>query len=99
MLVTIGGKTLEVSIGPTTDSPSFTLSWILLIAFATTTLPAVSRVILSAWRMGTPLLIRVPNVRAKREMAVLLVKSPKTGIRNAMVSRNNVPPGVLDNAL
>src|SRR5476649_2339231 len=99
MLVTIGGKTLEVSIGPTTDSPSFTLSWILLIAFATTVLPAVSRVILSAWRMGTPLLISVPNVRANREMAVLLVKSPKTGTRNATRSRKAIPAGVLDKAL
>ena len=52
------------------DSPSFTDSWTFAMASEMTTLPAVSRVMLRAWRMGTPEVTRVPSVRVKREIAL-----------------------------
>ena len=41
------------------------------------TLPAVSLTMVSACKMGTPLLTSVPSVRVKREMATLLMTGPK----------------------
>jgi hypothetical protein len=48
------------------------------------TLPAVSRVMLRAWRIGTPEVTRVPRVREKRETALLRWMSPSTGILSLM---------------
>ena len=61
-------------------SPSLTASWTFSMAWEITTLPAVSRVMLSAWRMGTPEVTRVPRVREKRETALLRWMSPRTGM-------------------
>ena len=47
-----------------------------------TVLPAVSRVMLSACKIGTPLVTSVPSVREKREIAVLRSRSPKSGTRS-----------------
>ncbi len=77
MLMTMGGKTPLASSGWTMDSPSLTASCTLVIAPAMTTLPAVSLVMLRAWRIGTPLVTSVPSVRVKREMALFLVRSPR----------------------
>ena len=52
----------------------------------TTTLPAVSRVMLSACRIGTPEVTRVPRVRLNRAIAVLRWMSPMIG--NLSVSRS-----------
>ena len=45
--------------------------------------------------MGTPELMSVPSVRAKREIAVFEVRSPKTGIFSASRSRNATPAVLL----
>ncbi len=50
------------------------------------TLPAVSRVMLRAWRMGTPEVTSVPSVREKRETALLRWMSPKIGSFSLIVS-------------
>ena len=78
----MGGKTPLASRGWTIDSPSLTLSWTFEMASAMTELPAVSRVMLRAWRIGTPLVTSVPSVREKREMELLRVRSPKSGRRS-----------------
>ena len=49
-------------------------------------LPAVSRVIFKACKIGTPLVTSVPSVRAKREIAVLRFKLPKSGMRSLKLS-------------
>src|SRR5450759_1388934 len=77
MLITIGGNARLASNGVTIDSPSFTLSCTCEMARAMTVLPAVSRVMLSACRIGTPLVTSVPSVRENREMAVFRIKSPQ----------------------
>jgi hypothetical protein len=51
-----------------------------------TMLPAVSRVIVRACKIGTPLVTRVPRVREKREIEVLRIKSPKSGARSLIRS-------------
>ena len=61
---------------------------------AITVLPAVSRVIFKACKMGTPLVTSVPRVRAKREIAVLRVRSPKSGTRNLNLIDASAPAGV-----
>ena len=86
MLTTMGGKMPLFSSGETMDSPSLTLSCTFWMALDKTTLPAVSRVMLSACRMGTPLVTRVPSVRLKREMALFLIRSPKSGTRSLIAS-------------
>src|ERR1044071_1120951 len=87
MLITIGGNTPEASSGAVMVSPSLTLSWTEPTALLTITLPAVSFTIVSACRIGTPLLIRVPNVRVNREMATLLMTGPTTGILSLNLSQ------------
>ena len=51
------------------------------------TLPAVSLTMVSACRMGTPLLTSVPSVRVKREMATLLMTGPRAGIFSLNLSQ------------
>ena len=68
-------------------SPSLTLSCTLLTASAMMTLPAVSFTIINACKIGTPLLTRVPSVRAKREMATLLMTGPMGGILSNTLSQ------------
>ena len=94
MLITMGGKTPLASMGRTIVSPSLTLSWILEMAVEMMALPAVSLVMFRAWRIGTPLVTRVPRVREKREIAFLRVRSPKTGALSMKVSRSSDPFGV-----
>ena len=97
MLMTIGGKMPLASSGWTMDSPSLTLSCTLPMASPTTWLPAVSRVMLSAWRIGTPLVTSVPSVRLKPRDRAFAVRSPKSGIRSLILSMKILPPGVLEN--
>src|SRR5438445_2276396 len=97
MLMTIGGKTLEASSGAVIVSPSLTLSWTDPTALPTMTLPEVSLTIIKAWRIGTPLLTKVPSVRVKREMATLLMTDPKTGMFNLNLSNNRRPKRVRTN--
>jgi len=54
-------------------------------------LPAVSRVIFKACKIGTPLVTSVPSVRAKREIAVLRFKLPKSGMRSLKLSMTSRP--------
>ena len=72
-------------------SPSLTLSCTLLMALAMMTLPAVSLTMVSACKMGTPLLTSVPSVREKREMATLLMTGPKAGILSLTLSQMRRP--------
>ena len=65
MEMTMGGKTLAPSRGAVMVSPSLTLSWTVSTAFWMTSLPMVSRVILRAWRTGTPFSSSDCSVRAK----------------------------------
>ena len=58
------------------DCPSLTLCWTLTMASSITTLPAAWPVISMACRMGTPEVMSVPSVRAKRAMASLRTISP-----------------------
>src|SRR5436190_5226360 len=60
------------------------------------TLPDVSLTIVSACRIGTPLLTNVPNVRQKREMATLLKTGPSTGILSLTLSTTCRPLLVRD---
>ena len=46
-------------------------------------------------QMGTPLLTRVPSVRAKREMATLLTTAPKGGTLSLSLSQIRRPTFVL----
>ena len=62
------------------------------MAPAMTVLPAVSRVMLSACRIGTPLVTSVPSVREKREIALLRSMSPKSGTRSLKRSIRTRPP-------
>ena len=94
MLMAMGGKAPLASSGWTIDSPSFTLSCTWEIAPAITMLPAVSRVMLSACKIGTPLVTNVPSVREKREIAVLRIKSPKSGTRSLKRSIIDLPARV-----
>src|SRR5204863_824738 len=61
------------------------------MAAAMAALPAVSRVMFNACKIGTPLVTNVPSVRAKREIAVLRFKLPKSGIRSLKLSMSNRP--------
>ncbi len=91
MLMTIGGNTPLASRGWTIDSPSFTLSCTFPMAVPMTEFSAVSRVMLSAWRIGTPLVTSVPSVRLNREIDVLRMMSPKTGIFSFSLSKKIRP--------
>jgi len=55
---------------------------------------AVSRVILSAWRMGTPDVTKVPSVRLKREMELFRSRSPKSGVWSLILSSMARPPAL-----
>src|SRR5260221_2083159 len=70
-----------------------------LTALLTMTLPAVSLTIVRAWRIGTPLLTRVPRVRVKREIATLLTTGPRTGILSLNLSQTRRPNLVRTNRL
>src|SRR5713226_7378491 len=97
MLMTMGGNTFDASSGAVIVSPSLTLSCTAPTALPTMTLPAVSLTIIKAWRIGTPLLTKVPSVRVKREMATLLMTVPKTGMFNLNLSNNRRPKRVRTN--
>ena len=64
------------------------------IASSTILLPAVRAVIVSASRMGTPEETSVPSVRVKRAIAVLRIRSPKTGTRSRKPSIGERPRSV-----
>src|SRR5665213_1636059 len=95
MLMTIGGNTREASSGAVMVSPSFTLSWTLATASAMMTLPAVSLTMVSACKIGTPLLTSVPSVRQKREMETLLMTWPVGGMTSLVLSQMRRPNFVL----
>src|SRR5580698_4785976 len=95
MLTTIGGNTREASSGAVMVSPSFTLSWTLATALAMMTFPAVSLTMVSACKMGTPLLTSVPSVRVKREMETLVTTWPVGGITSLVLSQMRRPNLVL----
>src|SRR5262249_18298960 len=78
---------------------SLTLSCTLLTALLTTTLPAVSLTMVSACKMGTPLLTKVPKVRVNLEIATLLITGPSTGIFSFTLSHTSRPNLVLVNNL
>jgi hypothetical protein len=63
------------------------------------TLPAVSLTMVSAWRMGTPELTRVPRVRVNREMATLLITGPTAGHLEFELVPNRRPNLVLNEEL
>ena len=83
---TIGGNTPEAASGSVMDSPSFTASCTVWSAFTITLLPAVSRTIWSAWRIGTPDASSVPSVRVTCEIAVRFTSVPVTGILSRITS-------------
>ena len=91
MLMTMGGKTFEASSGAVMVSPSLTLSCTAPTALPMMTLPEVSLTMVSACRIGTPLLTRVPSVRVKREMATLLMTGPSTGMFSLKRSQTRRP--------
>ncbi len=80
-------------------SPSRTLLCTRWMARASTALPAVSRLMLRASRIGTPLPIRVPKVRVKRAMALLFMIVPNSGTWNFSQSTTSLPVRVLVMAL
>src|ERR1039457_7061794 len=59
------------------------------------TLPAVSLTMVSACKIGTPLLTSVPSVRQKREMETLLMTGPVGGIISLVLSQIRRPNLVL----
>ncbi len=67
-------------IGLAIDSPSRIASQILPYSSSNIALPAVSRVMLSASRIGTPEVIKVPKVRVVRARMFFSTKAPKIGI-------------------
>ena len=52
------------------------------------TLPAVSLTMVSACKIGTPLLTSVPSVRVKREMETLLTTGPIGGMLSLDLSQS-----------
>ena len=99
MLITMGGKTFEASRGAVIVSPSFTLSCTAVTAFPTITFPEVSFTIVSACKIGTPLLTSVPKVRVNRAIATLLTTGPKTGTISLNLSNIRLPSLVLVKSL
>src|SRR5262245_38419672 len=91
MLMTIGGKTEDASRGAVMVSPSLTLSCTDATADPMMTLPEVSFTMVSACKIGTPLLTRVPKVRVNREIATLLITGPSAGMFSLNLSKMRRP--------
>jgi hypothetical protein len=89
------GNTPETSRGWEMFSPPEMLVRAVIIASATTLLPAVFEVILSPSRMATPLYTSVPSVLVKRAMAILRWSCPKMGIDSLIWSMTRWPLSVL----